>query len=70
MGSSNLNDWDIECVRAYADNSMNGAAAAKQLYMHANTMDYRLDKAKKLTGLDPRNFYDLIKLLKMLGEEV
>jgi carbohydrate diacid regulator len=35
---------------------------AKQLYVHRNTITYRLDQVEKLTGLNPRNFYDAMYL--------
>ena len=36
--------------------SLNISAAARELYMHRNTMMYRLDKIKRTTGLDIRVF--------------
>jgi len=33
---------------------------SRQLYIHRNTLVYRLDKLQKLTGLDLRNFDDAI----------
>ena len=38
--------------------------------MHYNSIRYRFQKIKRETGLEPRHFYDLIKLLKMIGEDV
>jgi carbohydrate diacid regulator len=35
---------------------------AKQLYIHRNTLNYRLEKIASLTGLDPRNFDDAIQI--------
>jgi carbohydrate diacid regulator len=38
------------------------SASAKQLYIHRNTLNYRLDKIASLTGLDPRNFDDAVQI--------
>lgn len=50
-------------IQVYAEESMNANKAAEKLYMHRNTVAYHLDMVKKETGLDPRNFYDLVELL-------
>lgn len=41
---------------------------AKKLYIHRNTLLYRLDKFKNETGLDVRTFHDavLVKLALVL----
>ncbi|MCD8371929.1 MAG: helix-turn-helix domain-containing protein [Clostridia bacterium] len=41
-------------------NSLNISAAARNIYMHRNTMMYRLDKIERLTGLDIRTFDDAL----------
>lgn len=33
---------------------------ARKLYVHRNTLVYRLEKVKKITGLDLREFEDAI----------
>jgi carbohydrate diacid regulator len=38
------------------------SASARQLYIHRNTLNYRLDKIASLTGLDPRNFDDAVQI--------
>ena len=60
-----LNDRDRETILTLADNDMNVTVTAKKMYMNRNTVVYRLDKIKGKTGLDPRCFYDLLKLLEM-----
>ena len=52
---------DAELMRTaecFIENSLNISAAARALYMHRNTMMYRLNKIERLTGLDVRSFYD------------
>ena len=42
----------------------------RQLFVHRNTLVYRLDKVEKITGLDLRNFEDavLFKLAEMVRD--
>lgn len=35
------------------------------VFMHRNNVVYHIGKVKKLTGLDPTVFYDLVKLVQM-----
>ncbi|MCK5130441.1 MAG: helix-turn-helix domain-containing protein, partial [Clostridiales bacterium] len=46
--------------------------AARNLYIHRNTLIYRLEKIQRMTGLDLRNFEDavLLKVLIMLGKSL
>ena len=39
---------------------MNVSETARKLFVHRNTLVYRLEKIKKLTGLDLREFDDAI----------
>ena len=64
-----LEEIDACVLKAYADNSMNASEAARELFMHRNTLVYHLEKIKKLTGLNPCCFYDLAKLMSTEGEE-
>lgn len=41
---------------------LNVSEAARQLYLHRNTLLYRLDKITEATGLDPRHFPDAVLL--------
>jgi carbohydrate diacid regulator len=42
------------------ENSLNVSSTAKMLYMHRNTLIYRLDKVKRISGLDIRTFNDAV----------
>lgn len=64
-----LTDVDKEVILAYADCNMNTYHAAKKIYLHRNTIMHHLKKVRRLTGLDPLNFYDLHKLVAMVREE-
>ncbi|MCX7923129.1 MAG: helix-turn-helix domain-containing protein [Clostridia bacterium] len=47
-------------IQKFFENNLNVSEASRQLYVHRNTLVYRLDKIQKLTGLDLRNFDDAI----------
>ncbi len=50
----------LETVRVFFQNDLNLTAASRQLFIHRNTLNYRLDKIKKETGLDLRVFEDAV----------
>lgn len=64
-----MKETDALLLRGFAENDMNATRAADALYLHRNTLLYRLDRIKRETGLDPRKFYDLAKLLGMEGQK-
>ncbi len=52
----------IETVTKFFENDFNVSETARKLYIHRNTLVYRLDKIQKITGLDVRNFNDAVTL--------
>lgn len=50
----------LTTINEYFANSLNVSETARKLYIHRNTLVYRLDKIQKMTGLDIRNFDDAI----------
>lgn len=48
----------ITAADAFINNSLNISEASRCMYVHRNTLIYRLDKIEKLTGLNVRNFND------------
>lgn len=46
----------METVNCFFKNNLNVSETARQLFIHRNTLMYRLEKVKKLTGLDLRIF--------------
>ena len=42
------------------ENNLNISEASRALYMHRNTLTYRLDKIEKVTNLNIRNFHDAV----------
>ena len=57
---SKLTEETLETVRVFFQNDLNLTAASKQLYIHRNTLNYRLDKIRKDFGLDLRSFQDAV----------
>lgn len=64
----------VNTAEEFLANSLNVSEASRNLFMHRNTLMYRLDKIERITGLDIRNFSDavtfrviavLYKLLKL-----
>ena len=55
-----LNTEMIETVKTFFRNDLNLTATSKQLFIHRNTLNYRLDKVRKETGLDLRRFQDAV----------
>ena len=56
-------DFDEETlvtINKFFENSLNVSETSRQLYIHRNTLVYRLDKLQKSTGLDLRIFEDAI----------
>lgn len=47
-------------IQKFFENNLNVSETSRQLYVHRNTLVYRLDKIQKVTGLDLRNFDDAI----------
>lgn len=48
----------IQCAIAYLQCGMSVHQAASKLYVHRNTINYRLNKFMKQTHLDIRNYHD------------
>ncbi len=55
-----LDNETIITIQKFFENNLNVSEASRQLFVHRNTLVYRLDKIYKLTGLDLRYFDDAI----------
>lgn len=55
-------------IDKFFENNLNGSETSRQLYVHRNTLVYRLDKVAKITNLDLRKFDDAVmfKLASMV----
>ena len=55
-----FDDETLSTINKFFENSLNVSETSRQLYIHRNTLVYRLDKIQKITGLDLRVFDDAI----------
>ena len=63
FGGKSPDDFDDETlstINKFFENSLNVSETSRQLYIHRNTLVYRLDKLQKTTDLDLRVFDDAI----------
>lgn len=55
-----LDKETLSTVDAFFENSLNISETARKMYVHRNTLVYRLEKIQKITGLDVRVFDDAL----------
>ncbi|MDL2252496.1 helix-turn-helix domain-containing protein [Ruminococcaceae bacterium OttesenSCG-928-I18] len=55
-----LDDETLFTIQRFFENNLNVSETSRGLFVHRNTLVYRLEKIKKLTGLDLREFDDAI----------
>ncbi len=63
FGENDPADFDeeiITTVNKFFENSLNVSETSRQLFVHRNTLVYRLEKLQKSTGLDVRTFDDAL----------
>ena len=63
FGTKSPDDFDEETlttIQKFFENNLNVSETSRQLFIHRNTLVYRLDKLQKSTGLDLRAFEDAI----------
>lgn len=65
-----LDEETLTTINTFFDLNLNLSETARQLFVHRNTLAYRLEKIQKLTGLDIRSFEDAmtLKLALMVAE--
>lgn len=65
-----FNDEMIRTIETFFEHSLNLSETARRLYIHRNTLVYRLEKVQRAIGLDLRSFDDAItfKLMMLLGK--
>lgn len=55
-----LDQETLFTIQRFFENNLNVSETSRGLFVHRNTLVYRLEKIRKLTGLDLRNFDDAI----------
>ena len=70
-----FNEEMLYTIEMFFKKDLNLSDTARQLYIHRNTLVYRLDKVQRQTGLDLRSFDDaitfkiLMELKKVSGDK-
>ena len=57
---SELDEETLTTINKFFDNNLNVSETSRQLFVHRNTLVYRIEKIQKTTGLDLRNFDDAL----------
>ncbi len=57
----------LATLDALFKNDLNVSRTARAMFMHRNTLIYRLNKVRDVTGLDPCSFPDAVKFLIILA---
>ncbi len=63
FGPSGMEDLDEEIlntINKFFENNLNVSETSRQLFVHRNTLVYRIEKLQKSTGLDIRTFDDAL----------
>ena len=62
----------VNTAEEFLENSLNVSETSRKLYLHRNTLTYRLDKIEKATGLNIRKFSDAVtfRLITILSKLV
>lgn len=61
FGGNQVYDLDEETlttINKFFENNLNVSETSRQLFIHRNTLVYRIEKLQKATGLDIRTFED------------
>ena len=57
---STLDHETLATVQSFFKNNLNVSETSRKLFVHRNTLVYRLEKIRKITGLDLREFEDAV----------
>lgn len=50
----------VRTIKTFLESDLNYTVAAKSLFIHRNSLQYRIEKFTDLTGLDPKTFSDAV----------
>jgi len=56
----NLDEETLNTINKFFENNLNVSETSRQLFVHRNTLVYRIERIQKTTGLDLRNFDDAL----------
>lgn len=60
VGLLDLDEETLTTINKFFENNLNVSETSRQLFVHRNTLVYRIEKLQKSTGLDLRNFDDAL----------
>lgn len=62
----------IETIDAFMENNLNISETSRNMFMHRNTLLYRINKIRRVANLNLRNFEEAVafRLLEVLYKEV
>ena len=65
-----LDQETLFTINKFFENNLNVSETSRKLFVHRNTLVYRLDKVQRQTGLDLRKFDDAVtfKMMMLLGK--
>ena len=55
-----LDEETLNTINQFFENNLNVSETSRKLFVHRNTLVYRIEKLQKSTGLDLRNFDDAL----------
>ena len=55
-----MDEETLTTINKFFENNLNVSETSRQLYVHRNTLVYRIEKIQKATGLDLRVFDDAL----------
>lgn len=58
--SLDFDEETLTTIQKFFENNLNVSETSRQLFVHRNTLVYRIEKIQKSTGLDLRNFDDAL----------
>lgn len=59
---TSLCEADLQLLQIYFSTNLSLQKTSELLFLHKNTVQYKLNRINKLTGLNPRNFVDAVAL--------
>ena len=65
-----MNETLLDTLKSFFDNNLSILKTAQTIYVHRNTLLYRLRRVKEITGLDPKKFDDAVQLRIVLKMKI
>lgn len=66
-GINVLDDVDVKIIELMADYDLSIPKVANMLHFNVSSVRCRVQKIERITGLNPKCFYDLITLIEIIN---